>query len=110
MLVKKKARELGREIRNTPEFKELQQAERSLQDDQSAVQLITNLQELQQQMAFAQKAGTKPSPEQVSQFNDMQEQMKTNITVRSLLKAREEFDKLIVSVNEAISEGITKED
>lgn len=109
MSLTEKAKDLGREITNTPEFKELQRAEQNLQEDTSARQLIKDFQELQQQMTFMQKTGTEPTPEQATSFNELREKVQTSVTVRVLLKAQEEFNTVIKSVNESISEGIAAE-
>ena len=105
-----KARELGREIRETEEYKELERLGEKLKEDSEAQQLIQNVQEAQKNIEFAQQAGVQPSEDQTQEFNNLREQMQSNITVRSFMKAQEEFNNIMKEVNDSISKGMTNEE
>ncbi len=109
MAINEKAKDLGKEIRETPEYQELERTGENLKADSSAQQLIQDVQEIQRQIEFAQQSGVQPDQEQVAKFNDLREQMHANISVRNFMKAQEEFNSIMKSVNDAISEGITGE-
>ncbi len=103
-----KARELGREIKKTPEYQELERANESIKEDSNASQLVEKINEVQDQINFAQKSGVEPSDEQMNEFNQLKEQMQGNITIQSFLKAQEQFSQVMENINNAISEGITE--
>jgi len=102
-----KAKELGQEIKETEEYKELERAGDNLKDDPSAQELIQAVQEAQKTIEFSQQSGVEPPEEQTTNFNNLREQMHGNLTVRSFMKAQEDFNNVMKSVNDAISEGIT---
>ncbi len=109
MGVQTKAKDLGQEIRKTPEYEELERTGENLKADASAQQLIQDVQEVQRQIDFSQQSGVQPDQEQVARFHDLREQMHANLSVRNFMKAQEEFNSVMKSVNDAISAGITGE-
>ncbi len=108
MDLKEKARELGRELKKTPEYEELEKANESIKNDPNASQLVEKINEVQDQISFAQQSGVEPSNEQMDQFNDLKAKMQDNLTIQSFLKAQDQFNQLMQDVNSAISEGITE--
>ncbi len=109
MTVLEKAKELGMEIKKTPEYIELEAANQKVKDDENAAQILEKINEIQDQINFAQNSGVEPSQEQISQFNELKEQMQGNLTIQSFLKAQEEFNELMQKINNAIREGLTGE-
>ncbi len=110
MVLLEKAKELGRELRSTEAFQELERTNEQFKVDAAAQQLVQEVQEAQQALQFSQQSGVQPSEEQVNAFNQKKENLNTNITVRSLMKAQETFNKMMEEVNEAISEGMKGEE
>lgn len=106
MSVVDKAKELGKEIRKTAEYKELERATENVKSDTDANQMIQDIQKLQQQIQFAQQSGVQPSEEQMNQFNDLKEQMDSNLTIQAYARAQNSFGEFMQSVNQAIGEGI----
>lgn len=109
MSVIEKAKELGKEIRKTAEYQELERVTANIEKDAEANQMIQEIQELQQQMQFAQQSGVEPSPEQLQQFNDIKSKMDTSLTIQAYAKAQNDFSQFMQSVNNAIGEGIGPE-
>ncbi|MFU8794018.1 MAG: YlbF family regulator [Dethiobacteria bacterium] len=109
MSVMDKAKELGKEIRNTAEYKELERATGNVKEDHDAHKMIQDIQELQQQMQFAQQSGVEPSQEQIDQFNEIKSKMDSNLTIQSYAKAQNNFSEFMQSINNAIGEGISPE-
>ena len=107
MTINYKAKELGQEIKKTPEYQELERTGENLKADGNAQELIQNVQEVQRQIEFSQQSGVQPDQEQVERFNDLREKMHANLSVRNFIKAQESFNSVMKSVNDAISEGIT---
>ncbi len=106
MSVIEKAKELGQEIRKTEQYQELERVSENMQSDSEANQMIKEVQELQQQIQFAQQSGVQPSEDQIQQFNDLKSKMDTNLTIQAYAKAQNEFSQFMQEVNSSISEGI----
>jgi cell fate (sporulation/competence/biofilm development) regulator YlbF (YheA/YmcA/DUF963 family) len=109
MSVMDKARELGKEIRTTEEYKELERTTGNIKDDADANKMIQEIQELQQQIQFAQQSGVQPSQEQIDQFNSLKGKMDTSLTIQAYAKAQNDFSEFMQTVNNAIGEGINPE-
>ncbi len=109
MSVMEKARDLGKEIRSTGQYQELERVSENMQEDTEASQMIKEIQELQQQIQFAQQSGVEPNEEQIQQFNDLKNKMDTNLTIQAYAKAQNDFSQFMQEVNSAISEGINPE-
>jgi len=108
--VERKAKELGNEISKTEEYQELERTSKNVQENNEANQMIEKIQELQQNIQFAQQSGVQPSEDQIQQFNELKQQMNSNLTIQAYAKAQEEFNKLMQEVNSAISSGIKPEE
>jgi len=101
-----KAKELGKEIRKTEQYQELERVSENMQEDTEANQMIKEVQSLQQQIQFAQQSGVQPSPEQIEEFNNLKSKMDTSLTIQAYAKAQNEFSQFMQDVNSAISDGI----
>lgn len=110
MELMEKAKELGRELRTTEEFQELERTNEQFREDAAAQKLVQDVQEAQQALQFSQQTGVQPTEEQVNAFNQKKENLQTNITVRALMKAQDSFNEMMKEVNEAISEGMKGEE
>ena len=106
MELMEKARELGRALRTTETFQELERTNEQFREDEAAQQLVQAVQEAQQALQFSQQSGVQPTEEQINSFNEKKDTLQTNITVRSLMKAQDTFNEMMKEVNEAISEGM----
>ena len=109
MSVMDKARELGKEIRTTEEYKELERTTDNIKDDANANKMIQDIQELQQQIQFAQQSGVQPSQEQIDEFDSLKGKMDTSLTIQAYAKAQNDFSEFMQTVNNAIGEGISPE-
>ncbi len=109
MNVIEKAKELGEEIRKTEEYQELERVSENMQQDADANHMIKEIQELQQQIQFAQQSGVQPSEDQIQQFNNLKSKMDSNLTIQAYAKAQNDFSQFMQEVNSAISEGINPE-
>lgn len=107
MSVMKKASDLGKEISKTEQYKELERVSQNMQEDAEASQMIKEIQELQQQIQFAQQSGVQPSEDQIQQFNDLKTKMDSSLTIQAYAKAQNDFSEFMQEVNSAISEGIS---
>jgi len=102
-----KAKELGKEIRKTEQYRELERVSENMQEDAEANQMVREIQDLQQQIQFAQQSGVQPSQEQIEEFNNLKSKMDTSLTIQAYAKAQNDFSEFMQDVNNAISEGIS---
>ncbi len=107
MSVIAKAKELGKEIRKTEQYRELERVSENMQEDAEANQMVKEIQDLQQQIQFAQQSGVQPSQEQIEEFNNLKNKMDTSLTIQAYAKAQNDFSEFMQDVNSAISEGIS---
>ena len=107
MSVIAKAKELGKEIRKTEQYRELERVSKNMQEDAEANQMVKEIQDLQQQIQFAQQSGVQPSQEQIEEFNNLKNKMDTSLTIQAYAKAQNDFSEFMQDVNSAISEGIS---
>jgi cell fate (sporulation/competence/biofilm development) regulator YlbF (YheA/YmcA/DUF963 family) len=105
-----KAKELGEEIRKTEQYKILETAGQKLKEDESAQNLIKELQEVQKQIEFAQRSGIPPNQEQGENFNAIRQKMEANSSVQEFMDAQKQFNTVMEAVNNAIGKGITGEE
>ena len=106
MTVIQKAKELGSEIKETEEYKELERANQNIKDDELASKIIDDINDIQQKISFAQSSGVQPDQDQITQFNELKSQMDSNLTILGFIKAQEKFSQIMQEINQAISEGI----
>lgn len=107
MSVMKKAKDLGKEISKTEEYMELERVSQNMQEDTEASQMIKEIQDIQQQIQFAQQSGVQPSEDQIQQFNNLKSKMDSSLTIQAYAKAQNDFSQFMQEVNSAISEGIS---
>lgn len=101
-----KARDLGRQLRSTDEFKTLAEAEEYLKKDLEAMKLMQDVHEAQQKIASLQQAGLQASEEQIEELSTRGEEMTSHPAVKSFYQAQQEFNGVLEAVNRAISEGM----
>lgn len=106
MTILEKAKELGRELRNTEEYQKLEEVNRRLNEDTGAQQLIKSFQEAQRSLQFAQQSGVKPTEEQIADYQQKQKNLETNLNIIAYMKASNDFYAVMQQVNEAISAGL----
>lgn len=105
-MIDQKARELGRLIGQSDEYRAVKRANESLSQDAEAV---TTLRRMDQLRAEAQKLiahGQEPPPEMEQELDDLLRKVQVTGAYQKAVAAQENFDKLMVRVNGWISEGI----
>jgi len=95
------ARELGKELMNTPEVAELLEAKKIYEADTEIVRLVKEYGELQQDFEIRYAAGKTTEEEQKAFSEDMQkrgEVIKSNEAAANLFAAESKFNQFISSV------------
>lgn len=104
-----KAKELGQEIKESPEFKAVIKASQNIQDDAEAQKIIQDVQAFQQQIELAEQEGMPLDQEQIGEYNDLKSQMESNILITAYFEAQENYGRLMQEVNQTIQDQIYDE-
>jgi cell fate (sporulation/competence/biofilm development) regulator YlbF (YheA/YmcA/DUF963 family) len=107
-MLNERAAELGRMIGQTTEYQAVKRASDGLNADKEAVALLEKMERLRQDAQRAIARGEQPTAEMEQQLDALLGQIQTNATYQRVMVANENFDKVMVQVNEWILEGIKK--
>ncbi|HEU5359412.1 MAG TPA: YlbF family regulator [Gemmatimonadales bacterium] len=103
-----KAEELGRLIGQANETKALRRAEADLRGDDDTRTRLEKIQTLARDVDAQVAEGKMPDPATVEAYETAVRDLETSGIGQSYVVARSNFEKLMVKVNERISEGIEK--
>lgn len=103
-----KAEELGRLIGQTNECKALRRAETELRGDEETRTRLEKIQTLAREVDGQVARGEMPEPATVESYETAVRDLETSGIGQAYVVARANFEKLMVKVNERISEGIEK--
>lgn len=101
-----KAKDVGRLLGQSDEYKALQRARERLNEDREAVELVNRLAELERELQGALQQGQQPDEEQQKEYEETFSRLQSGSTYQSLVAAQSNFDRVLQKVNEQIGEGI----
>jgi cell fate (sporulation/competence/biofilm development) regulator YlbF (YheA/YmcA/DUF963 family) len=104
--IQEKAREIGRLLSQTSEYKALKQANERLGEDRESVTLLNRLSALEEELSSSLRAGREPSAEQEAEYESIAEELQQKSTYQALVAAQSNFDRYMVRINEEIGQGI----
>ena len=107
-MIQERAQELGRQIGQSEEYKAVKRTSDALNEDQEAVTLIREMERLRREAQAMMERGENPTPDMEQQLDGLLEKVQVNATYQRAIAAQDNFDKLMMRVNEWISEGIRK--
>ena len=107
-MLQDKAIELGRLIGQSDEYKAVKRTSDALNEDREAVTLIRDMKRLRLEAQRMIERGENPTPEMEQQLDDLLAKVQVNATYQRAISAQDNFDKVMLRVNEWISEGIRK--
>ena len=107
-MLEDRAKELGRLIGQTGEYQAVKRANDALGADAGAVALLKQMDELRLKANQMIQRGEQPTPEMEQQLDELLMQVQGNPLYQTVLVAQENFDKVMVRVNEWILEGIRR--
>ena len=107
-MLQDRAIELGRLIGQSDEYKAVKRTSDALNEDREAVALIREMERLRTEAQAMIERGQSPTPEMEQQLDGLLSRVQVNATYQRAIVAQDNFDKLMVRVNEWISEGIRK--
>lgn len=104
--MEEKAKEVGRLMGQTREYKALKQAREKLNEDRETVEMVNRLSELEQKLQSSLRQGREPSEEDREAYQELANELQSGPRYQALVAAQSNFDKVLRKVNERISEGI----
>ena len=107
-MLEDKGKELGRLIGQSPEYQALKRSSEALNDDKEAVALLRQMEKLRGEAQQLIQRGENPTPEMEQQLDTMLERIQSQPTYQRAVAAQENFDKLMLHVNQWIMDGMKK--
>ena|SRR5688500_16654743 len=107
-MIEDKARELGRMVGQSGEYQALKRANDALAADSEAVALLQKMEELRIEAQRMIERGEKPTDQMERNLDDLLTKVQRNPTYQRLVVSQENYDKLMMKVNDWIVDGIKK--
>ena len=107
-MLEEKARDLGRLIGQSDEYKTVLRANDALREDETAVALLREMEKLRNNAQEMLGRGEEPTTEMETELEGILSKLQVAPTYQRMAVAQENFDKIMRHVNEWISDGIAK--
>jgi cell fate (sporulation/competence/biofilm development) regulator YlbF (YheA/YmcA/DUF963 family) len=107
-MLEEKAKDLGRLIGQSSEYQTLKRSSEALNDDREAVTLLQEMERLRGEAQQLIQRGENPTPEMEQQLDTMLEKIQAQSAYQRAVAAQENFDKLMLRVNQWIMDGMKK--
>lgn len=100
------ARELGQAIARTDEYQALRRALTAADDDRELTELRNSMDRLEADISTSVRAGQEPSDEIKAEYESTFSRLQVNPGYQRVAVAQSNFDKVLLKVNQTISEGM----
>ena len=107
-MIEDKAKELGRLIGQSAEYKAVKRANDALGETSEAVALLKRMEQLRLNAQSMIQRGERPSEEMEKELDGLLGQVQGQAVYQRLVSAQENFDKTMAKVNDWIVDGIEK--
>jgi cell fate (sporulation/competence/biofilm development) regulator YlbF (YheA/YmcA/DUF963 family) len=107
-MLEDKAKDLGRQIGQSPEYQALKRSSDALNEDREAVALLQQMEKLRGEAQQLIQRGENPSEEMEKQLDDLLEKIQGQPAYQRAVSSQENFDKLMLRVNQWIMDGMKK--
>ncbi len=107
-MLQDRAIELGRLIGQSEEYKAVKRTSEALNEDREAATLIRDMERLRRDAQQMIERGQQPSEDMERELDELLQKVQGNQTYMRAAVAQENFDKIMMRVNEWILEGIRK--
>jgi len=105
-MLEEKAKELGRQIGQSTEYQALKRSNDLMMEDTEASSVLQRLSQLRAQAQEMIERGEEPPPAMEQELDTLLQGVELNPAYQRAIVAQTNFDKLMMRVNEFISEGI----
>ena len=107
-MIEDKAKELGRLIGQSAEYKAVKRANDALGEDKDAVALLKQMEQLRMNAQQMIQRGERPTEEMEKELDGLLGKVQGQSVYQRLVAAQENFDKTMAKVNDWIVDGIEK--
>lgn len=107
-MLEDKAKELGRLIGQSSEYQALKRSSEALNEDREAVTLLQQMEKLRGDAQQLIQSGQNPTAEMEQQLDSMLEKIQVQPSYQRAVAAQENFDKVMLRVNQWIMDGMKK--
>ena len=107
-MIQDKATDLGRQIGQSDEYKAVKRSSEALNEDAPAVAALREMEQLRLDAQRMLERGENPSEEMEQRLDELLSTVQVSAAYQRYVAAQDNFDKLMLRVNEWISEGIRK--
>ncbi len=108
MSLEEKAKELGRLIGQSSEYQAVKRSNEALNNDRDGVALLRQMEQLRIDAQGMIERGEHPTAEMEQQLDTLLSQVQGNPHYQQVVTAQENFDKIMLRVNEWILDGIKR--
>lgn len=108
MALEEKARELGRLIGQSDEYRAVTRANEGLTADAGATAVLKQMEGLRREAQAMIQRGEEPTEDMEKALDDLLTKVQSNAAYQRVAVAQENLDKVMRRVNDWISDGITK--
>lgn len=105
-MIDAKAKELGRMLGQSEQYKALKRANDGLGADPNAVAMLRRMEELRNDAQRLIEGGQEPTPEMEQEMDDLLGRVQVSTAYQQAVAAQENFDKMMMQVNAWIADGI----
>ena len=106
MDIENAAKDLGKQIAQTPEYKYYTAAAKDVDEDSETSDLMRKLKEIEEKVVKAQNEGQDIDEETRKEYTEAMQVVQGKSKVQALIASQENYMKLMNKVNNQISEGI----
>jgi cell fate (sporulation/competence/biofilm development) regulator YlbF (YheA/YmcA/DUF963 family) len=103
-----KAKELGRIIGQSSEYQAVKRANDALNNDRDAVTLLRQMEQIRVDAQRMIERGEQPTAEMEQQLDGLLSQVQGNPVYQNVVSAQENFEKVMVRVNDWILDGMRR--
>lgn len=107
-MLNERAVELGRLIGQSDEYRAVRRANDALGADKEAVALLQRMEQLRRQASDMLDRGENPTAEMEQELERLLGQVQVNPLYQRMIVSQENFDKIMMQVNQWILDGIKK--
>jgi cell fate (sporulation/competence/biofilm development) regulator YlbF (YheA/YmcA/DUF963 family) len=107
-MMQDKALELGRMIGQSPEYQALKRANDALNADRDATALLRQMEQLRVDAQRMIERGEQPTEDMERQLDELLGKVQVSGSYQRAIAAQENFDKVMMKVNDLILDGIKK--
>jgi cell fate (sporulation/competence/biofilm development) regulator YlbF (YheA/YmcA/DUF963 family) len=105
-MLEDKAREVGRLIGQSDEYKAVKRSSDALGEDPQASTALRRMEAIRQSAQAMIDRGEQPTAEMEQELDQLLEQVQVNAAYQRAVVAQDNFDKLMLRVNQWIADGI----